>query len=94
MKPSSSRTWSRRELLGASALTIVGAPVSALAQPGPVSGFAHHTLNGWITELATEPDPKLNAGNANAMSASEPQSHAWMERVLDCRISPGCGTLR
>ncbi len=27
-------------------------------------------------------NPKLNGGNANAMCASEPESHAWMERVL------------
>ena len=28
-------------------------------------------------------NPKLNGGNANAMCASEPESHAWMERVLE-----------
>ena len=27
--------------------------------------------------------PKLNGGNPNAMCASEPESHAWMERVLE-----------
>ena len=28
-------------------------------------------------------NPKLNGGNGNALCASEPESHAWMERVLD-----------
>lgn len=175
MKPNSSRTCSRREFLGASVLTVVGAPLFSSAQPGPRPGFAHRALNGWITDLATEPDPnaawpsmrldkgllkdyretfalmrrvgfneiviwglytannwpldlksavppergrkveqliasaheqgikvlsglgtyswgfaeiikanpKLNGGNANAMCASEPESHVWMERVLD-----------
>ena len=172
---SSSRTWSRREFLGASALTVVTAPLFSRAQTGLVPGFTHRALNGWITDLATEPDPnaawpsmrldepllkdyretfalmrrvgfneiviwglytannwpldmksavppergrkveqlianahehgikvlsglgtyswgfaeiikanpKLHGGNANAMCASEPESHAWMERVLD-----------
>jgi hypothetical protein len=54
---SSSHTWSRREFLGASALTVVGAPLFSRAQTGLLSGFTHRTLNGWITDLATEPDP-------------------------------------
>ena len=28
-------------------------------------------------------NPKLNGGNANAMCASQPESHRWMERVLE-----------
>jgi len=175
MKPNPPHLWSRREFLAAAALTVAGAPLLSAAPPAPAAGFTHRALNGWITDLATEPDPqaawpsmrlddrllqdyrgtfglmkrvgfnevviwglytanhwpldlksavpaergqrveqlivsahehgirvlsglgtyswgfaeiikanpRLNGGNANAMCPSEPESHAWMERVLD-----------
>ncbi len=166
---------SRREFLGGVALALAGAPLLEAAEPTHPSGFVHRARNGWITDLATEPDsraawpsmrlderllqdyremfaimkqvgfnemviwglytannwpvdlhravpaargklverliedahaqgikvlsglgtyswgfaniimanPKLNGGNANAMCASEPESHLWMKRVLE-----------
>ena len=57
MKSSPSRTWCRREFLGASALAVTALPLLTRAQSAPAPGFTHRALNGWITDLATEPDP-------------------------------------
>ena len=45
-----------------------------------ISGLG--TYNWGFAEII-KANPKLNGGNANAMCASEPESHAWMERVLE-----------
>lgn len=167
--------WSRREFLGATTVAMASTPFLCAGRFTPPANFTRRTLNGWITDLATEPDPntawpsmrlderlledygqtfalmrrvgfneiviwglytannwpvdltmavplergrrveqliasahehginvlsglgtyswgfaeiikahpKLYGGNANAMCASEPESHVWMQRVLD-----------
>ncbi len=57
MKTSMCKTWSRREFLGATACAILSAPALLGAQSSPSDGFTHRALNGWITDLATEPAP-------------------------------------
>ena len=57
MKQRSSSPWSRREFLGIPVAAALGAPWISGAQSVPGPGFTHRALNGWITDLATEPDP-------------------------------------
>ena len=48
----------RRAFLRDLALAASAATISArAADPVAAGGFTHRALNGWITDLATEPDP-------------------------------------
>ena len=70
MKQSPSKTWSRRDFLGASVVGALGVPWISGAQSAPVPGFTHRALNGWITDLATEPDPNVSWLDEDAMKPS------------------------
>lgn len=56
MKATSSIAWSRRGFLGATSLALATAVSSSFAGAPGSSGFQHRALNGWITDLASEPD--------------------------------------
>ena len=48
----------RRAFLRDVALAASATALSArAAEPAPPAGFTHRALNGWITDLATKPDP-------------------------------------